>query len=1188
MAGFFYAWRKVMTGSLGVLTLDLVAKTVNFEQPLKKAEQQATSSSKSIVVSMERVEQQSEETSKAIGTFGNILKTSLAAVSVGSIVRIADEYTQTAARISQATKSAEEYDLVQKHLYNTANSTFRSLKEAQEVYLATSGGLQELGYRTEQILAISDSLSFSFVHNATAADKAQAAMDAYGKVLDKGKVEADGWFSLMVAAPNILNDVANATGKSTAEIRKLGAEGKLAASDLHKGLLLSADANKALADAMVNSAADGAQKLSNAVSRVVGELNRGTGATGVFADGLGIIADNIDLVAGGGAVVAVGYLTTAIASKTVALKEDIAASVVARQTTVAETAAQVQATGVEALRQKQLLALSVSELNQARASYNAATTASARAAAVQRLTAAEIAYELQVKRSTVATDVYTASQARLATAGRMSMGALLGPVGLGVAVATVATGYLMMRDNTEKATDSLASQIPAVRDLTVEYQKLNEQQLITERVKIKNSMAENRDEIKATIKALGELQVTWDLGLDVSKWKKYNSILEDLKNGAITGNEALAEFNKLGLSSNIIEDIAGLTTQLDQSKAALDKNTQAAGIVNNQLNNTKNAANGASGAVRDKASAMTIDAANTRDAAAANREYSTSLGNKLWDETFKNEVIKRGKSAEEANLLLEAYRENEKQGIQGVTGEQKKLISQIEDQRKIAESRNKLASETAKTARASAKVSETEGKRLAEQNRRAAEEIAQLKYDIAYRYSNREVQLQYDLEKEKSEIRKAFSGSSAEMQKYLSWAQKKHDAEKQLYEIELGYELYAFKMTEEQKLNIQREIENRRIGLLAESFEGERETRRKALNEEHERNVAWARLEQQQRISDAGESLRTDMQNLEIRYDYERRRIELNSELAKEEQQQLIALSLAAQDAEKRENLKTVTASWGGSYADMTGTREEYSLNQTRFSRLDESQDVFDAQMSLAETATEREAIWQAHHERMQMIETDYQVSSMQLQLNYGQQMTSSMSTIMGAIFGEKSKAFAVSFAVEKAFAVSQAALALGQNIAQASAIGFPQNIPMIAGAFAQGAQIASIISSVVAPTGYATGGPIVGKGTGTSDEIPIMASNGEYMMRYAAAQKIGQPALNYMNRYGELPQTQNTGLTPRVGTGLSEQNLQQNKMSQSINLNPSFVIVDERESLSDYLFSPDGTKAFVKFFKRNKAALGV
>lgn len=36
------------------------------------------------------------------------------------------------------------------------------------------------------------------------------------------------------------------------------------------------------------------------------------------------------------------------------------------------------------------------------------------------------------------------------------------------------------------------------------------------------------------------------------------------------------------------------------------------------------------------------------------------------------------------------------------------------------------------------------------------------------------------------------------------------------------------------------------------------------------------------------------------------------------------------------------------------------------------------------------------------------------------------------------------------------------------------------------------------------------------------------------------------------------------------------------------FVIVDDRQSLSDYLHGPDAKKAFVKFFKQNGANLGV
>lgn len=45
-----------------------------------------------------------------------------------------------------------------------------------------------------------------------------------------------------------------------------------------------------------------------------------------------------------------------------------------------------------------------------------------------------------------------------------------------------------------------------------------------------------------------------------------------------------------------------------------------------------------------------------------------------------------------------------------------------------------------------------------------------------------------------------------------------------------------------------------------------------------------------------------------------------------------------------------------------------------------------------------------------------------------------------------------------------------------------------------------------------ASGGPIVGPGTGTSDDVPIMASNGEYMVRAAAVSKYGTGFLDALN----------------------------------------------------------------------------
>ncbi|QDM56364.1 tail length tape measure protein [Gordonia phage Sidious] len=49
-------------------------------------------------------------------------------------------------------------------------------------------------------------------------------------------------------------------------------------------------------------------------------------------------------------------------------------------------------------------------------------------------------------------------------------------------------------------------------------------------------------------------------------------------------------------------------------------------------------------------------------------------------------------------------------------------------------------------------------------------------------------------------------------------------------------------------------------------------------------------------------------------------------------------------------------------------------------------------------------------------------------------------------------------------------------------------------------------------PKGKATGGPIVGPGTGTSDDVPLWGSNGEFMMKAAAVRRYGLPFMHAVN----------------------------------------------------------------------------
>ncbi|WP_328339550.1 hypothetical protein [Micromonospora sp. NBC_00421] len=49
--------------------------------------------------------------------------------------------------------------------------------------------------------------------------------------------------------------------------------------------------------------------------------------------------------------------------------------------------------------------------------------------------------------------------------------------------------------------------------------------------------------------------------------------------------------------------------------------------------------------------------------------------------------------------------------------------------------------------------------------------------------------------------------------------------------------------------------------------------------------------------------------------------------------------------------------------------------------------------------------------------------------------------------------------------------------------------------------------------TPFASGGRVVGPGTGTSDDVPILASNGEYVLRAAAVSRLGLPFVDRMNQ---------------------------------------------------------------------------
>lgn len=128
--------------------------------------------------------------------------------------------------------------------------------------------------------------------------------------------------------------------------------------------------------------------------------------------------------------------------------------------------------------------------------------------------------------------------------------------------------------------------------------------------------------------------------------------------------------------------------------------------------------------------------------------------------------------------------------------------------------------------------------------------------------------------------------------------------------------------------------------------------------------------------------------------------------------------------------------------------------------------------------------------------------------------VTASLTQLLDQL-GESNSAFAK---MSKIITLAQIAIdtgkALSAGIASASSMPFPSNIAAIATTVATVlANIATAISTVKSAK-FAQGGKVTGPGTGTSDSIPAMLSNGEFVMT-AAATKMFEPLLMTMNNIG-------------------------------------------------------------------------
>ena len=324
---------------------------------------------------------------------------------------------------------------------------------------------------------------------------------------------------------------------------------------------------------------------------------------------------------------------------------------------------------------------------------------------------------------------------------------------------------------------------------------------------------------------------------------------------------------------------------------------------------------------------------------------------------------------------------------------------------------------------------------------------------------------------EKEELMAPVRALEAQAEAYLTLSTAKQKDAKQTLE-NAGI---AAKITSEQEKAIKEAI-NKRVELLQK--EGKSEV-----------DIELAVLKQQEEIKKFAATFADDI---------DKQFAKVNDNLSKSFKQQI-----AEQQQIYRNRIDTARLQDG----EIGAARETLAIYQEQLRTFDSMEAQYKA---AGMTDLEIQSLRIAARQNVQAAEeqiANIQFQNTQRQLSIAGQTAGALSSMFEALGGESEKyaAFAKSMAVMQVILTQ--ALAIAKAVEGGAEYPFPFNIIAVAGSVAAiTAAIASSVSTVKSTEvpKYASGGLISGPGTGTSDSVPAMLSNGEAVMTAAAVNEWG------------------------------------------------------------------------------------
>lgn len=550
-------------------------------------------------------------------------------VTIGAAISKMDAYTGLQNRLKLVTDSQAELNTAMSDTFGIAQKTASSWDSVAMVYQRFADNADRLNITMAQTSALTETVSKAISVSGGSAASAEAALMQFGQALASGVLRGEEFNSIAEQAPGLLKAIAFGLNTNVGSLRAMAADGKITGDVLVDALGKA----KPYIDDLFNKTdftiSQSFTKLSNEVTKFVGEAGKGSGAASALGDSIGFLAKNLSAIADIAIVGGVAMLTKTILAQTVAIQGSITASVARRAADAAVLQSQVQLAALEVQRTRQIAAQAISEIGLARQELNSATTRTARAAATVRLTQAEIAHRIALNQTTAAIATNTAAQNALNASraiGTRMLALVGGPIGaITLGVAGLAAGYMYLKNRTAEANAKLEEQGKVAEKTNEELTKLsgndkkNAVSDLTAAFNAQNAeLSKSKEAVDAVLFAIRTSSV---------ENEKARKVTEDAKNGVISYNQAIELLNKMDISPELYEMLKKTALQYDENSNKAGKSQKALSILGFEFTLSGNKAQNAANQVATNTEELKNNETAARDAAKAQKGYFDSLTN---------------------------------------------------------------------------------------------------------------------------------------------------------------------------------------------------------------------------------------------------------------------------------------------------------------------------------------------------------------------------------------------------------------------------------------------------------------------------------------------------------------------------------------------------------------------------------